>query len=164
MITLENCRLKYANENLSITTKFYLDIQFEQKINSPCEQTCLHSNLYHCSSINKTCQCLLKEFQTSIYPELCIDRQSISNCSYSPERCLRLSSSHNQFVVIFLLASLLIISFVIIIILMICLVKFYRHRWPWPKQLRLITICCRLILSKRSEKKIEFSFSFENFK
>ena len=82
-ILLKNCRLN-NKENNFISNIFYLNIKFEQKINSSCQKTCLHPELYQCSSISNTCQCHLG---IENYKQFCIDTELKTNCSLTPQRC-----------------------------------------------------------------------------
>jgi hypothetical protein len=89
IIALKNCRLD-IKENFFISDIFHFNIEFEQKINSPCQHTCIHPQLYQCSSVSNTCQCRSHENNIEKFNHLCIDTEIGSNCSLTPERCRRI--------------------------------------------------------------------------
>jgi len=91
-IALRNCRF----ENFYTSDVFHLRIEFEQTINSPCQDTCIHPQLYHCSSISNTCQCHSGEIGIEKYGHLCVDTELASNCSLTSERCRRLCRLSEQ--------------------------------------------------------------------
>jgi hypothetical protein len=94
-IALRNCRLD-IKKNLFISDIFHLRIEFEQKINSPCQHTCIHPQLYECSLTSNTCQCRSYENRIEKYGQICIDTELGSNCSLTPERCRRICRISNQ--------------------------------------------------------------------
>ncbi len=95
IVTLRNCRFN-NQENIYSSDIFHLKIEFEQTINSLCQETCLHPQLYHCSSISNTCQCQSNQIGIERYGQLCVDTELLSNCSITPERCRRLCRLSGQ--------------------------------------------------------------------
>ncbi|CAF1195013.1 unnamed protein product [Rotaria sordida] len=95
IITLKNCRLD-IKENLFISEIFHIHIEFEQIINSSCQNKCRHSKLYECSSLTNTCQCRSYQNNLEIYENICIDTELSSNCSLTPERCRRICRISDQ--------------------------------------------------------------------
>ncbi len=65
-------------------------------MNSPCEHTCIHPELYECSSVSNTCQCRSAELGIEKHKHLCIDTELGSNCSFTPERCRRFCRISDQ--------------------------------------------------------------------
>jgi hypothetical protein len=94
-IALRHCRFD-NEENIFSSNIFHLRIEFEQTINSPCQETCLHPQLYHCSSISNTCQCHSDNIGIERYGHLCVDTELTSNCSLTPERCRRVCRLSEQ--------------------------------------------------------------------
>lgn len=95
VIALHNCRFD-TKDNLRTSEIFYLNIQFEQPINSSCQNACLHPQLYECSPITNTCQCRSRQFSIEKFEQFCVDTELGSNCSRTPERCRRLCRVSHQ--------------------------------------------------------------------
>ncbi|CAF2253996.1 unnamed protein product [Rotaria magnacalcarata] len=91
-IALRNCRLD-SKENLFTSDIFYLQIEFEQTIDSSCQHSCIHPELYECSN---TCQCRSQQFGIEKFEQFCIDTELGSNCSLTPERCRRMCRISEQ--------------------------------------------------------------------
>jgi hypothetical protein len=94
-IALRNCRLT-TKENVFTSNVFHLRIEFEQMINSPCQHTCIHPQLYECSSVSNTCQCRLPSTGIEKFGHLCVDTELGTNCSLTSERCRRICRLSDQ--------------------------------------------------------------------
>ncbi len=94
-IALRNCR-STTQENLFTSETFHLRIEFEQTINSSCQNTCIHPQLYECSSVSNTCQCRSHENGIEKFGQLCIDTELGTNCSLTSQRCRRICRLSDQ--------------------------------------------------------------------
>ncbi|CAF3413433.1 unnamed protein product [Rotaria sp. Silwood1] len=88
---LSNCSLNNGQQMTDPKTIFYIQIQYEKSVGSPCDSVndvCGSSALTTCSSSTCTCDSstsALVSYSDSFY---CADMMNMSNCKIFPSRCI----------------------------------------------------------------------------